>query len=109
MAIVIPGKSCCVLCGELIATPEIAIAFPAFIPPRHELARFSDQVFHRECYVRWHEHNRFQALYDAYLQIWSSRPPFTRMLIRVDPLRAERDRMIQRIVSFSAGCKLSLL
>jgi hypothetical protein len=51
-----------------------AIGFPAFIPRGHEFEQYSDCAFHRDCYLKWDDHDRFQQLYDDYDRVWKSRP-----------------------------------
>lgn len=75
MALIISKSSKCVLCGNVIGSSEDAIAFPAFIPRGHELAEFSDSVFHRDCFMQWEKHEELDALYRRYQEIWNLRPP----------------------------------
>ena len=74
MALLIPGKTPCAICGKTIAEGADAVGFPAFIPPGHEFEQYSDCAFHRTCYLNWDEHERFQKLFDEYERIWKSRP-----------------------------------
>jgi hypothetical protein len=74
MAHLIPGKTPCAICGDAIAAAADAVGFPAFIPRGHEFERYSDCAFHRDCYLGWDEHDRFQKLFDEYECIWKSRP-----------------------------------
>jgi hypothetical protein len=50
MALLIRGKSTCPLCGAVISATADVVATPAFLRSSHELSRFSDAVFHRECF-----------------------------------------------------------
>ena len=74
MAMVIPGKTSCVLCKKPIAAADEAVAFPPFIPKKHSLAIYSDAAFHRSCFDEWDGHDELQRLYDRYREIWESRP-----------------------------------
>ncbi len=47
---------------------------PAFVPRGHEFSAFSDGVFHRDCFAKWEEHERFQQLYNDYDRVWKTRP-----------------------------------
>ena len=84
MAIVISGKTKCVLCGETILSPGDAVAFPSFIPPGHELSRFSDAAFHRHCFETWEGHRALLELYKKYREIWQSRPANLRSIEEID-------------------------
>lgn len=74
MAIVILGKSKCVVCGEIVCEASEANAFPAFIPQGHELSEYSDSVFHRSCFESWEQHEKLASLFDEYQRVWESRP-----------------------------------
>lgn len=74
MALFFPGKTACILCGQVILRSEDAIGFPAFLPKQHRLQRFSDSVFHIRCYQAWPEKTDFEQIYRKYLEIWDSRP-----------------------------------
>lgn len=49
MALLIPGRSKCRICREVIAVGESVVGFPHFIPAEHRLARFSDASVHKCC------------------------------------------------------------
>ena len=74
MAITIIGKTVCILCGTRIERNDDIISFPAFLPNTHELRRFSDAAFHRNCFENAPERDRVIDLYARYRAIWDSRP-----------------------------------
>ena len=74
MALVIPGKSVCHLCGAVLQEHDEVEAFPAFLPPSHELGDFSDAVFHSKCFEADPRAQDVRALYRRYREIWDSRP-----------------------------------
>ena len=74
MAVIIPGKTKCRRCGEILNSMSDSVGFPAFIPAGHLFAPYSDSAFHRSCFMAWDEHDEFQRLYDEYLRVWDSRP-----------------------------------
>lgn len=74
MALIVAGKTKCIICQEVISSPEEAVAFPAFVPQGHVFADFSDGVFHKNCFLAWGDHERFQSLYENYRRVWGSRP-----------------------------------
>ena len=74
MALVLPGKTVCPLCGKVIEKGDEVTSFPAFLPSTHELSRFSDAAFHRDCFEKSPERSAVTALYERYRAIWESRP-----------------------------------
>lgn len=51
MALIIPGRTTCKLCGEVIDETDDVIAFSAFVPNRDDpLYVFNDSAFHRSCF-----------------------------------------------------------
>jgi hypothetical protein len=50
MALFFAGKSKCPLCGKTIEASDDVFATRAFLRNTHRLARFSDAVFHRQCF-----------------------------------------------------------
>lgn len=83
MALLIRGKSECLLCGRVISADDQVVAFPAFLKADHRLGRFSDGVFHRPCFESCPQRDEVAALYERFRQIWNSRP--------LDASAAERD------------------
>lgn len=50
MALLVPGRTVCELCGLVVADEQDAVVFPAFSAnDRDSLHRFSDGVFHQSC------------------------------------------------------------
>jgi hypothetical protein len=74
MAIFIPGKTACVVCGRTISSAAFAVSFPAFLKPNHRLARFNDSAVHSDCLDASEDALEVQRLYRRYLEIWQSRP-----------------------------------
>ena len=74
MAILVEGKTHCRLCGKEIRNASEALAFPAFIPKGHVYSDYSDSAYHRECFTEWQHQAAFLSLYEAYRQVWESRP-----------------------------------
>jgi len=80
MAIVISGKTKCVICAAVIEEGDEIVGFPAFLPKEHELWQYSDAAFHKLCFQAWPDRERFQALYDAFNDIQSARPKHLKTL-----------------------------
>lgn len=74
MSLFFPGSSRCGICGEVMASGDDVVAFPAFLPRRHPLWRFSDRAFHRSCFVGHADGGAVQRLYERFLAIMDSRP-----------------------------------
>ncbi|MCZ2341260.1 MAG: hypothetical protein LC104_05615 [Bacteroidales bacterium] len=74
MALIIPGKTTCVVCGRVIVASGDAVSFPAFLKPGHRLSRFSDAVGHIGCIQSSADGQEAQRLHRRYLEIWESRP-----------------------------------
>ncbi len=74
MAILIPHKTTCVLCHDVIDSPDDVVAFPAFIPPGHKMSKYSDSIFHGQCFRNWDGGETLQHLYASYCEIWDGRP-----------------------------------
>jgi hypothetical protein len=74
MALLFPGKTPCLLCGKVIEEGEATVGFPAFLGPKHPLSRYSDAVFHAECFAKCPDNEAVQALFRSYRKIWESRP-----------------------------------
>jgi len=62
MGLLIRGKTVCKLCGDVIGGDAEVVAFPAFLKPSHRLARFSDAVFHRQCFEECRERREVEQL-----------------------------------------------
>lgn len=74
MALFFPGRTTCMLCDKTIDSKSPVVAFPAFLPPNHRFARFSDGVFHQSCFEAWEDHEKFQELFERFREVWQSRP-----------------------------------
>lgn len=62
MALLLPGKTVCSLCGEVIVARDDVVATPPFLESTHRLARFSDAAFHRRCFEEAAEHAEVENL-----------------------------------------------
>jgi hypothetical protein len=74
MALVIVGRSRCALCEGVLEDGQDVTAFPAFLPPKHRLWRYSDAAFHARCFIAWTERSAFEALYQRAQALWNTRP-----------------------------------
>jgi hypothetical protein len=74
MAMIVAGRTKCCWCGKLIEESSQGIGFPAFVPAGHLFSSYSDSAFHRDCFLKWEDHDEFQRLYDEYRRVWESRP-----------------------------------
>lgn len=74
MALIVPGKTLCPLCGAVLAREAATVAFPAFLGVDHELRIFSDCALHRECFLRDPRHDQVVETYARYRAIWDARP-----------------------------------
>ena len=50
MAIIIPGKSECAECGDILQKGEDIVGLPALFSSSHSLYKYSDAGFHKTCY-----------------------------------------------------------
>ena len=75
MAVVIAGRSHCLLCGRIIERSNDAIATPPFLRQSHRLARFSDAVFHRECFEQCSDSDEVQRLLARFQEVMKQAPP----------------------------------
>jgi hypothetical protein len=74
MALVFIGKSRCDVCGEPICKGEDYVGFPAFLPKKHRLWKYSDGVFHSKCFADDPNLSEVQSLYLQWRSIWEKRP-----------------------------------
>jgi len=84
MALLIPGKTVCSLCGKPIHVSSEATAFPAFLRSGHPLGRFSDAAFHTTCFANCAERQQVEAVFAKYQEIWKSRPPNLKSLAEIE-------------------------
>lgn len=84
MALFIPGKSVCVLCGQPILKREEVACFPAFLPNEHRFHNFSDSVFHEKCYETWPNREEFDQLYRRFREAWENRPKNLKSLEEIE-------------------------
>lgn len=60
MAIIIPGKTLCPLCDDVITESDEIVGVPHFIADKNDpLWRYSDAAFHRACFLTWAQHDTF--------------------------------------------------
>jgi hypothetical protein len=74
MALLLSGKSECQICGRVIGISDDAAMFPAFLPPSHSLHRYSDGVFHRNCFEASPDREEVERLFARFRYIWDHRP-----------------------------------
>ncbi|RYG31289.1 hypothetical protein EON81_23240 [bacterium] len=74
MALVIPGKTPCLLCGRTIKEGDDIVAFPAFLRAEHRLGMFSDGIFHETCFRASPEGAEAAELFAVYRAIQDGRP-----------------------------------
>jgi len=74
MAIVLIGKTPCLLCGRLIEEGQATVMFPAFLKPIHRLHRYSDNVMHSWCFDTCPDKAEVERIYAKFQAIWDSRP-----------------------------------
>lgn len=74
MALFVVGSSKCAICRLVVSTSAEAMLFPAFLEPGHRLHRYSDAVFHRECFEAWIDRVEFVRLLSKFQAIMSARP-----------------------------------
>ena len=84
MALLIRGKTTCLLCGKIIKERQEVVAFPAFLPSGHPLGIFSDAVFHRTCFQEDARSEAVGQLYQRYEEIWDSRPKDLKSLEEIE-------------------------
>jgi len=63
VAIFIRGKSTCPLCGQILATEDLVVAFAPFLQPDHRLWRYSDSAMHATCFAASPDRDELEALY----------------------------------------------
>jgi hypothetical protein len=71
MALIIEGKSRCVLCERVLAEDDAIFATTAFLDNNHPLWRFSDAAMHLECFLAWPQRTEFVAVYN---EVWRDHP-----------------------------------
>ena len=83
MALYVPGKSPCSVCGVVLEPGDDAALHPAILSADSQLWRFSDSVMHRTCYKDWKHHAYFETILRKYREIWANRP-LRRDLVELD-------------------------
>ena len=65
--IFIPGKSCCVLCGEVMNSGEDMFMFPPITGNRKDpLFVLNDAGVHKECYHKFPHKGRWEAIWELW-------------------------------------------
>ena len=64
MAIIIEGKSCCSICGNVLQKDDDIIGFTAFLGPEHRFWKYSDSGMHKSCFENWEHRAEFLHLYN---------------------------------------------
>lgn len=84
MAMIVEGESTCPLCAKVIEKGQKVTGFPAFLPPMHEFAQFSDAAFHRTCFESDPRALVVHDLYARYCRVWRKRPRKLKTLSEVE-------------------------
>ena len=74
MALMMPGRTTCLICENVIERSEDAVMFPAFLKAGHRLHSYSDGVFHRWCFAASLDKEEVERLFSRFRQIWDERP-----------------------------------
>ena len=74
MALFLAGKTCCAICGRVIARAEDAVATQAFLRSSHPFARYSDAAFHRDCFERSPDRPQVEALMARWKEVMRQAP-----------------------------------
>ena len=74
MAIILLGKTPCLLCACALLESDDIVSFPSFLGPKHRLGKYSDGAFHRACWEQCPDHAEVDALYLKYRTIFAGRP-----------------------------------
>ncbi len=74
MAIVLCGKTKCLICGLVFEEGDDIESFPAFLRNDHALYRYSDAAMHRRCYDSCPDKVALEDVYGRWDKIWASRP-----------------------------------
>ena len=56
MALILLGRSLCMLCKQTLEKDDKLKAFPAFLPYDHRYGRFSDAAMHESCFLTDPDH-----------------------------------------------------
>lgn len=81
MAIIIEGKTRCMLCGHVLARGETIVAYPAFLHPSHPLGAYSDAAMHRRCFDRAPERDEVEKAYVVFRREWDRKRALGRLAI----------------------------
>jgi hypothetical protein len=66
MALIIRGRTCCAICGNVIRESDHVFGTAHFIGDNNSpLWRYSDAAMHRECFQSWELREKFVAEYNA--------------------------------------------
>lgn len=74
MAFFLPGKTDCAICGKAIFRAEDAVGTQAFLRPSHPLAKYSDAVFHRDCFEHSPDRPQVEALVSRWKDVMRQAP-----------------------------------
>ncbi len=89
MALIIEGKSTCLLCKKVLEKKDKIQAFPAFLPFDHKFGRFSDAAMHESCYEIDLDHDAVDDMYAAFRMIQDSRPKNFKTLAELEEWNRE--------------------
>jgi hypothetical protein len=74
MALLLRGRSECLICGTVIDESDECVMFPAFLKAGHRLHLYSDGVFHQRCFDASPDKEEVEKLHSRFRQIWAERP-----------------------------------
>jgi hypothetical protein len=74
MAIIIRGKSKCLLCNQILEEGDPLTAFPAFLPADHRFGKFSDAAFHTTCFDKDPDANDVENMRYVWEKIMKTMP-----------------------------------
>ena len=60
------GDNACWICGRQIEEHQDEVEFEDFLPEDHYLIRYSDGLFHRECFDQWEEREEYLRQYQLF-------------------------------------------
>jgi hypothetical protein len=80
MALILLGKSSCLLCGRLLLEGEPLTALPAIADTTHPLYHYFDAGFHQTCFDQWDGREAVRAAVRLSRQRWESSPEYAQLV-----------------------------
>lgn len=66
MGFIVPGKTTCSLCGDVICADDESVSFPHFLGVKHPLSFLSEGSCHKLCFEEFDSRNDFLKLLELY-------------------------------------------